>query len=456
MLIEDVASALGADVLQIRRMASQLAFGGVIKSGFGHALVVVPRTLRHALVRDVFFATAPLALQPLVAKAPNPEEVACTLIGAAARGANVPRDMIVALLEQGGSSDGWASYAWLGEREAREVLERHPDLIGHIALPALVRATESAVPLLLQTAVGDTRSPHSYPEHPFRLLQRWAWDLEAPYGERMGRRRKLLDAARDWLGDGADLRSGLGATAVAMAPKLEGSSIDPGSGNTRTLREGLLSESELRELAGFWPEVVSLIRVTRVTEWHSIFDMVTGWAYPHMAIPSGGNIPDQTVRFMRRVAARMLRDLANVAADQPAVLHRIVEIKRHARLPVVVALDGVFETLFPLRDLAALRNGREPWHTKARRLGGAWAADYPADVSARIATLESQAKAAGMRMWPREAPVVCTEIANRRVRCLGGCASLNRCGGRSDQSLHSEACRCTPSRVGGPALALYQ
>lgn len=413
MLIEDLADALHTDVLQIRRMSSQLAFGGVIKPGFGRTLVVVPRTLRHALVRDVFFGTAPLQLVPFIERATNAEEVACTLAGAAARGANVPRALIVALLERGSSPDGWADYAWLGEQEAEEVLARHPEIIGDIALPALVNAPMRALPLLLQAAVGDTRPPHSYPKHPFRLIQHWAWDIEAPYGERMRRRKTLLDAGREWLANGCDPKSGFGAVAIAMEPKLEGSSTDPGSGNTLTLTEGLLSESELRDLASLWPEVVSLLSSTRMSEWHWVFDVIEAWAYPDMALPSGGKVPDQTRKLMRRQATHMLRDLASVTPDQPAVQHRIIEIARHARLPVKLQLNPVFETLFPLLAPDAMSDAQAPWHTKARRLGVVWAGKTPAAVSARIASLDSQAKAADIRMWPRAGPVVCAEIAAR-------------------------------------------
>lgn len=413
MLIEDVAHALGTDVLQIRRMASQLAFGGVIKPGFGKALVVVPRTLRHALVRDVFFGTASLPLKPLVDKVPSAEETACTLVGATARGANVPRDVVVDLLERGSSPEGWANYAWLGRRESEDVLTRHPDLIGGVALPALVNAPACAVPLLLQAAVGDTRVPHSHSDHPFRLLQRWAWDIEAQYGERTSRRRTLLDVAKGWLANGGDRRSGFGAVTIAMSPKVEGSSTDPGSGSTLTLKEGILSEKELEELAALWPEVPSVFRSNEVPDWQCVFEMIEDWAHPRIPFRKGGRVRKSVRRMMRRHATRMLRDLVDVAAEQPAVLHRIGEIKRHARLPVAIDLDPVFETLFPFEDLAALRSGTEPWRAKARRLGAAWAADKPAVVCARIATLESQAKAAGMRMWPREAPVVCAEIASR-------------------------------------------
>jgi hypothetical protein len=73
MLIEDLADVLHIGVLDIQHMSSRLASGGVIKPGFGKALVVVPRTLRHALVRDFFFGTAPLPLVPLIERAINAE-----------------------------------------------------------------------------------------------------------------------------------------------------------------------------------------------------------------------------------------------------------------------------------------------------------------------------------------------------------------------------------------------
>ena len=196
----DVAEALGIALADFQHIVTGIAAGGVIEEAPDGVLVVQPDTLRHALVREMFFDATPLPLDPLLIKAIDPDGVAEALACARAVGANVPNQLLLEAFGRCRSASTWGWYASLGESEARWVLGHQSDLIqDRYVMHALLRRIPGEIVPLLMTQIGaDDRNPNSYPDHPFRQLEGWAHVIDAPEGERIRRRRVLLRCASEF------------------------------------------------------------------------------------------------------------------------------------------------------------------------------------------------------------------------------------------------------------------
>ncbi|GAF76617.1 unnamed protein product, partial [marine sediment metagenome] len=165
MAMDDLAGCFDKAQVDIRAVITELSSSGIVRQVGNEYLSVRPAALRHALVRDVFFGgAASLNYSRFVQIAPSAAEVARTLVGAKALGAAVPEDRVVAFLEAAASHEVWREYASIGKRESETVLREHPEMVVRIARPALYHAPETAVPLLMQLAVGDDRALHSHTE----------------------------------------------------------------------------------------------------------------------------------------------------------------------------------------------------------------------------------------------------------------------------------------------------
>ncbi|MCK4450749.1 MAG: hypothetical protein KAX26_09170, partial [Anaerolineae bacterium] len=282
MAMEAVAESLELSVLEVHQAVVDLAAGGVILKVDPQHLSVRPPALRHVLIRDVFFC-GPTALpfpvfQGLLAKSPYSAQSVHALIGVKARGGKVPQAWLTALVES--SPSVWQSYVQLGREEAAWLFEHHPEALTMVARPGLESAPDVALPLLLKKAIGDQRPLHAHTDHPLRIIQDWVLTGEPGSGQPLERRKTLLQVVRSWLDTRQDVAVGLCALEFVLSPNFHSHTPDPGSGDTITIRRGLLSPDELRAVQELWPPVLEILQIIPFTDWTPVRRMVEAWVYP--------------------------------------------------------------------------------------------------------------------------------------------------------------------------------
>ncbi len=410
MAQEDVAQGLGMPVYRVRDAVTTLAAAGVISEVGDTRLSVRPRPLRWALVRDVFFCGArSLSVDPLLAAAPNLTEVADTLMGAKARGGVVPTKMLLGFLERAGSADAWAGYAYLGESEAKKVLDLHPEMICSLAWAVLERAPAMAIPLLLDKAIGDHRALHSYPEHPLRKIKDWVEGALPGTGEGVVRRETLLGATIEWLATGGGEDVAVHALSLVISPAHHRATSDPGSGMQINLSFGLLTLAELCDLRRLWPRILEVITHMEQPILQPLLQTVSSWTYPGRY---GAGMPEEMYASMQATACLMVEGLLEVAGDRPALRHALRDLMEHLPCNLDIELPEEFSILYPdqwphTEDWQAVEARQ---HAEVRDLAARLVAEPRADVLRRIGSIEAEAAAAGLN-WPRHTPLLCQEIA---------------------------------------------
>lgn len=408
MPVKAVADATGMNLVDLGAAIGKLVAGGVVFEVRSQCLSVRPPALRHALVRDVLFSdAATLPVCDLLAKAERQIDSVLELIAARARGAKVPDDLLIPLLEVVGTVLGWEAYASLGRHESEWVLSRYPSLATAIAYPALRHAPETEIPLLLQAAVGDARAIHATPEHPLRALQDWVKETHPDSPEVIGRRRVLWKGVRNWLLAGGEQGVGFVALRAVLTPELERLSPDPGKGLRVTILFGGLSISNIAEVQQLWPAIMAVLEKLNVVEWKELCGILEDWLFLGRI---NGHLSDDVHLMTKSFGSRMLTDITRIALGHPGVLHRLSALARGVELDLHVPFDPSFEILYPPDEREDWQAAAERQAGDARQLALSWSSLSPADAITRIARIEEEARLADVR-WPRWTPFLCEEIA---------------------------------------------
>jgi hypothetical protein len=408
MAMQTVSEALGVSLLQLRVPLVRLAAGGVLRENYEGRISVWPRPLRYVLVRDTFFGgRCDLPAETLMAAAPDKADMAETLVGAVARGADVPH--ITDILEAVGSPRVWAEYASLGEKEAKAVLRRHPEMLRAVGQVTLRLAPVETLPLLFHAAIGDERRLGNAVDHPLRWIQDWVEEAYPGEGQAVLRRRILIAAARRWLEDGGDERVGDRAALIALNPTFRSGATDPGGGMKFTLTSGLLTKDELAQMREVWAEARSLLAASREPPWEKLFSAVNPWAYPGYGRVD--ELPTEIVGIMYSVAAEMVRDIAGMSRERPGVQQWARRMVDKLQVKIETAEDREFEILFPEFDrgeggVKELERELEIVSSLAKE----WAIRPASEIAARLIRLEREASAVG-KNWPRWTVALCEMIA---------------------------------------------
>lgn len=410
MTMQAVADYLGEPLHLLRERIAKLAAGGVLVEISSERLAVRPPALRQVLVRDVFFggATA-LPIEPLVAGVRAPDDVALTLIGAQHRGARVPPDLMRLIIKRSSSSRVWASYAALGREEAEWVADTHAEWMTRIGTTALEVAPDRALAPLLQAGVGDSRALHATPEHPLRIISDWICSAYPGTPAVLERRRRLLRAAQEWIDGGGDQATGLHALVLALSPIYSSTEPSPGSGRTIVFSRGLVTQQDMQQVRAFWPAVLERIAMAPRTLWGPLKEMVSTWAYPRAGHQE---LPEEIEAEARDFAGQMLRDVAAAAQGSPGIVHWASQIADRVGIELSLAIDPVFETLYPRREPEDWQAAAQEQQARASELAASLA-NQPASIVARqILQCEEEARLMG-HAWPRWTPFVCEELARR-------------------------------------------
>lgn len=407
-----VANGLDLKLSDVRHAVIKLAAGGTVLDVDRHHISVRPPALRHALVRETFFKGAmSLPISPLLAQVPDLAETARTLIGAKARGAEISPESLTRLLKKAQSIQAWKEYVLLGHSEAKWVLKQYPEMVLLIANPALQRAPETTIPLLLDKAIGDKRKLHSTPDHPLRIVGDWISAGHPGTSEAMDRRRCLLEAVLSWLPQDTEVE--LRCFRFVMCPSYRAYTTDPGSGYTVTIRSSFLLPDEISEVQDLWPQVFDAIKKLEINNWNVVCDIVEMWAYPGRG--NNADISAERYKAIQNFAGVMLLDLISIAEEHPAVCEWASQIAKHIDLEAEIPLDQAFETLYPARDYS----DSDDWQVvekrnrqRVRELANEWSRMPPEQVIRRITLIEQEANLAPIRGIRRWTPTLCIELAD--------------------------------------------
>lgn len=413
MSMKAVADALQESEIDIHCIVTELASGGVTTEiSRTNTLSVNPAALRFGLVRDIFFR-GPTSLDStqLIESAPNLKEVAFTLIGAKARGAHIPPDQLLMILENTQSDEVWEAYAWLGQEEANTVLDRHPELLVNVARAALHVIPERVIPLLLKAAAGDNRALHSTTNHPLRLISDWITKSYPGSGEVIKRREILLKVIKNFLSEGFDTQGCLKALSFIFTFRFERHTVDPGSGMTVTYTHGTLTLDEVNSIGNFWPDVLSIIRRLKKPDWVLILELVEKCAYPGPVMT--GSYPG-FYEATNMITSRMLNDLVSLHGITIGILHRLKGIGQKVNLKLKTELDRDFVTLYPWRESSDWKTTQEHQNNAVVKLSKKWAKASPDQIVKKIVSFETEAKNAGIS-YPRWTHPLCREIAQRVI-----------------------------------------
>lgn len=417
MAMEAVAESLELSVLEVHQAVVDLAAGGVILKVDPQHLSVRPPALRHVLIRDVFFCgptALPLpAFKGLLAKSPDSAQSVHALIGVKARGGKVPQAWLTVLVES--SPSVWQSYVQLGREEAAWLFEHHPEALTMVARPGLESAPDVALPLLLKKAIGDQRPLHAHTDHPLRIIQDWVLTGEPGSGQPLERRKTLLQVVRSWLDTRQDVAVGLCALEFVLSPNFHSHTPDPGSGDTITIRRGLLSPDELRAVQELWPPVLEILQIIPFTDWTPVRRMVEAWVYPGRF---NIRISSEASEATRAFAVQLLRDFVPLIESHPGLCHWAKGISGHLMLDFEIPSDEAFETLYPLEDAHDVDDWRSVQNQQSqavRELAHTWAQLDPTRVLQDLVWIETEARLADIN-WPRWTPFLCREIAESTAR----------------------------------------
>jgi hypothetical protein len=403
-----IAEWLDLSLADVRDAVVRLSTSGIVWDMGQDRLAVHPAALREVLVRDTFFSgAASLPIEPLLPRISSLESTTRTLIGARARGGAVPQKLLVTFLEMLGAGTLWHEFASLGTSEAVWVLENHPEQATIVATPALHYAPEKIIPTLLRAAVGDRRPLHATPEHPLRKIQDWVQGAYPGTGQVVRRRKALLAAAGEWLRRGDDQEVGLRAIQIALSPRYEAHTVEPGAEDVVVLHYGYPSFEEVRAIQELWTDVQDTLRAVELTVWDPVHRIIEDWAYPGRF---NVTISPEMRQSMRAFAVRILQDIITLAQNRPGILHWVAGVARDIKADIEVPLNPDFEVLYPEEDRVNWKEAEERQYAAVQQLARDWSTREPIWVVQRIIAIEREAQSTGIA-WPRWTPLICREIA---------------------------------------------
>lgn len=352
--LDQVASRLRIRIDQALQLAASLQAGGVLalrEHRESQMLAVEPEVLRAALVRTVFFSTTRPRLPcywELFNQAPDRAAALDTLIEARRRGAEVPQVELRRKVRDHGRTRHWERLAGVDDNEARWVLENYEDAFREVdvIMSCLVAAPDATLSVLLQEAESSHCLARSRPTHAWRALEDWSNRGSADSEEAVSRRTRIVEAARRHFELFGGRRVAIRAILLALSPLREGSSTDPGRGDTVRPRCHPLPEADLAKVAELWRQTKSLITELDADTWQALRSTLDPWIYPDR-LAFAVKVSTETVELTRSVAAEILRDLTPLAAGRPGLSAGFNECAAELGLERLLEADAVFELLYP-------------------------------------------------------------------------------------------------------------
>lgn len=417
-----VAKALNISSLEIKKIITQLATGGVIadrrhvhrySSSNESTISVQPATLRCALVHDVFFSRpAPLSpeiLNELIDQAHSNSDVAETIMDASVYHDDVPETLLHELVERAGDLRTFSRYVSIGRPQTLWLLEKHPEILLMVGRNALMSAPEEVIPLLLRNPIAPYQLLHQQDPEPLRLIKEWTLSGQPGTGEGLRRRRIVLEVVIRWLNQGGDIDVAICALCIAVSPLYRATTTDPGAGNTFTTTHGLLAPNEIIQLKSLWDGFLNAIADRSDFNWDPIFRALNSWVCPNSLLQSSKKdkspteVHLKTRQVFAEIASTVVEKLAKMASDKPAVAQTLKGYIRVTGVSVSLQVDDVRSLFF--RDM----HGQD-WKADERRrkrglsaLAKKWHTREVKEVVAEVTGIEQEALQAGTQthFWVR-------------------------------------------------------
>jgi hypothetical protein len=348
--ITAVAEVLKVSLPEVQTIVTKAASGILYQTG--QRLAVYPPVLRFTLVRDIFFGSASLPIELLIDKAPSIKEVGETLIGAKARGANIPWTLLSKVLQKAESGELWGYFSGLGKEETIWVLNNHPEYLLDVANSALDSDPETAIPLLLNKSIGDNRQLSSTVDHPLRLLEDWVISAYPGTGEAIQRRKHVFDAVNAWLKTVDQTDTAYRAIKIALSPKFQRLTMDPGSNDRVTIHYGSLTLSEVIQLEELWIHVLSFITQYSCKDIKTVIEIIEMWVYPTSFEP----IKPEVVSEMKSEATRMLKSLLPILSAKPGFLQWAHRLSVETNMDIYIKIDSILIFYIQLETVKKGRN----------------------------------------------------------------------------------------------------
>jgi|GEM_PF-1241778 len=409
---ENVSSVLCIPVHQTIRVLRALATGGIIVQTSKVNLATIPEAFRNVLLRDEFLRGDATALEDqywkLYENAPNKEVALMSLVGAVAKGAIVDESRLLTELRTVDSMTAWEKLAWVSPDWCNRVINERPDAIESLADPALHYIPEKAIPLLLTLAIGDMRPENAHPEAPVRKLGDWITHFSMQAMDAVIRRRLLLDATLRWLPQGGDELVVWKILPKCVSFKYENIETDPGDGRAVTLTFGLVSLSDLKEIAKLWEPIIKCAREFPPSNWEAMKGVLHDWLNPY--VPNV--VPPSGFADLTRAKAKEVLQQLTVQPNLPrnALIHWTIEHK----ITINISADAEYLIFCPpnlIRSGGAWRLAEKKHIEDATALGEKWATQLPEMVAAKLVSFENERLLFG-DTWPLLGHAICGSLAN--------------------------------------------
>ena len=438
--MQQVEQALGLDKPRSSNLIRGLASGGTIDEARSWEpgtpkLIVQPESLRYALVRDVFFGGAgSLEAPETIAQLGRPSGSLLAMVGAAHRGAQIDRGLLIDLLDLK-DSEQVTAYASLGLAEALEALERAPQHRALIAQAAYRSGINSKhmLRVLMELAVGDQRAGHNTPEDPLRAI-----DDHIADSAQIEERKLAVSVTDEWLRSGGDQDVAMRVLAHAIQPGIRRGHSDPGLGNKITLARGALPPFLIRELSPVWDAVLGLVERERGAPPAPILETLHYWVYPDW-LAFGEGISEELKVTIRTEASRVIGRLVEIWRDRPGALRRLRGYASSVELDVQFEVPHDFDILFPAGwDGSEDEGGDAGWEHRTDEAVSSLAAtmrELPTDeIATRVFEADTEAAAAGIT-YPRLTPRLAQLLAEKNKQPDLALAKLEQLGAAGDLML---------------------
>ncbi len=396
---EELAKLMNVSLAKVGSTLTTLGAAGIIHpvERGQRRFTVRPVPLRYVLVKDFFFGPhASLDFAGVAALVPT-HAAATTVMAAKSYGGSIAFEQLVDWAQRAQTKSVWEQFVAISPAHCRWLTRHEPEVVHSVADTMLQVCPEAVIRLLLEAAIGDNRPHHSHPEHPMRRLVDWVRAGRPGTPEAVRRRRLLRDEALSWLRDGRDVRVGVEALGACFCPGYEGRSLAPGAGDTIQLTWGLMTDTELTEVLGWWPECRSKFMKAAPQCWDLVIGVVTQLAYPgHWARNRG--LPPEIYTLLRSKAREILEDMATwPPKGHEGALLKMAELAEELGFTIKTRRDRIFDLLYPppfwrrSDPSKAIQRRFENLKTLAQR----WSKKRPSQVAQMLAGYEARASEAG-------------------------------------------------------------
>lgn len=423
---DTVARFLEMPRYELSQRLAGLGAAGILHQFRDGSVAIRPQSLAPALVQNAFWGgvgSLPSYLA-LFDKASSKSDVLEVLIGARARGTNIPA--LERLLEIHASVEQLSRYASIGPGEARYVLEQYPDRIVGLAFGILESLPERAVPLLLSSAVNGAREmgadlnrplpfrmfKDNY-DLPFRELEGWLNAYGSDSKISSERRRVFLRSIKRWsesvvLNDSHVAAVVSQALTIAFRSRWRASEQDPGAGLTVSLQHGVVDADTTKFLLNEWPNIADLACnvAERSQRWSDLFELQEDWRHTLPRV----YIYDELRVLRQEFADRLLQTIATAAQDHPGIQNHVAGVAGREGVIIRTHTDPNFDVLYPHEEHHPANELKELATKAIPPLAETYLAVGPQRSAVTLKYFDDEAQLANLS-WPRLTPELCRELA---------------------------------------------